>query len=163
MLKRFWKFLYGDVPVRFPSEFSLAESVTRLRARTRRSVFSSLLRQAAVGRVTESDVRLERFIPLFHNGPGPKAFMTFCLAFMLIWTIGAAFATLKPLVDDTGRLTEEPMLFLLPIFGVASLVLGIGFVRFGWWLSRNDMRYLASVIERALQKERLPPAIEPTR
>src|SRR3989442_9859820 len=71
MIKAAFRFLYGDVPVRFPSAFSLAESVMRLRASTKRSVFLSLFHQSAVGPVHESRVRLQRVIPFFGNSFKP--------------------------------------------------------------------------------------------
>ena len=70
-IKRFFDFLYSDIPASFTSDFPLTVSVERLRERTNRTVFSALLRQAAVGPVTESRVRLQRVIPLFGNSFKP--------------------------------------------------------------------------------------------
>jgi hypothetical protein len=64
MVKRFYSFLCGDIPAKFHSDFSLSASVARLREGSKRSVFFELLCQAVVGRVTESNVRLQRVIPL---------------------------------------------------------------------------------------------------
>ena len=160
-------FLYGDVPARFPSDFPMAESVARLRERTKRSVFATLLQEAAAGPVTESRVRLNRVIPLFGNSFKPvfvgafrqdlgrvvlegrftmflfsKILMTIWLAFALVWTGVAVFAV-----------TRSPTLTLLfPLFGLCFVVAGVAFLRFCWWLSRNDMPYLASVINTALNR-----------
>ena len=71
MVQRFFYFLFGNVPARFSSEFSVRESVKRLRERTKRSVFSAILREAAVGPVSESGVRLQRVLPLFANSVKP--------------------------------------------------------------------------------------------
>jgi hypothetical protein len=71
MLTRVFNFLFGNVPVQFPSEFPLSESVARLRARTKRSVFVSLFERSAAGPVTGSRVRLQRVIPLFGNSFKP--------------------------------------------------------------------------------------------
>ena len=70
-LTRVFNFLFGSVPVQFPSDFPLAESVARLRARTKRSVFLSLFERSAAGPVTESRVLLQRVIPFFGNSFKP--------------------------------------------------------------------------------------------
>jgi hypothetical protein len=61
----------GSPPVEFASSFGLSESVERLKAATRRSVFSVLARQEAVGTVTESRVSLQRVIPMMGNSFKP--------------------------------------------------------------------------------------------
>jgi len=70
-LKRLWEFVFVSVPARFPSDFSVNQSVERLRANTRRTIFSALFRQAALGPVSESRVRLQRVIPLFGDSFKP--------------------------------------------------------------------------------------------
>ncbi len=177
MLKRFFSFLYGDIPARFPSDFSLSESVARLREGTKRSIFSALLRQAAVGRVTASRVRLQRVIPFFGNSFKPifvgtfteshgrvvlegrftmflfsKVFMTVWLAFAVVWTLLAAFAVIMAVSDNPGKLGGQPMTLLFPLVGVAFFVAGVAFVRFSWWLSRKDMTFLEPVIRQALSR-----------
>src|SRR6266849_1445126 len=71
MVQRFFYFLFGNVPARFSSEFSVGESVKRNRERTKRSVFSAILREAAVGPVSESGIRCQRILPLFANSVKP--------------------------------------------------------------------------------------------
>ena len=174
MLARLFDFLYGNVPARFPSDFPLAESVARLRERTERSIFVTLLQEAAAGPVTESRVRLQRVIPLVGNSFKPvfagafrqvqgrvvlegrftmflfsKILMTIWLAFALVWTGVAVFA-----VSRSPKLT-----LLFPLYGLGFVVAGIAFLRFCWWLSRNDIPYLTSVIQRALSGE---PSQDPT-
>src|SRR5256885_5120483 len=134
MVKRLFNFLYRDVPAQFPSDFSLMASVERLRRRTKRTVFSALFRQAAVGPVTESKVRLQRVIPLFRNSFKPifvgrfehshgrvilqgrftmflfsKIFMTAWLGFALVWTIIAAAATLQTVMGSAANPQKDPM------------------------------------------------------
>jgi hypothetical protein len=177
VLQRVFRFLYGDVPVRFPSDFSLATSIERLRERTKRSVFSALFRQAAVGPVDESRVRLHRVIPMFGNSFKPifvgrfdhdegrvvlegrftmfrfsKIFMTIWLVFALLWTVFAAAAALK----DSARIYDDPVALLVPLVGVLFFLAGVAFVRGCWWLSRKDMVFLTSVIQAALQDVRRP-------
>ena len=181
MLQRIFSFLYGNVPVRFPSDFSLAMSIERLRQRTKRSVFSALFRQAAVGPVDESSVRLHRVIPMFGNSFKPifvgrfnleegrvvlegrftmfrlsKIFMTIWLVFALIWTVLAAAAALKTVAQDRGTISEDPEALLVPLVGVLFFLAGVAFVRGCWWLSRNDMVFLTSVIQAALQDVKPP-------
>src|SRR5215469_18474481 len=57
--------------IEFQSAFGLGESVDRLKAATRRSVFVSMARQAAVGRVSAERVVLQRVIPMFGNSFKP--------------------------------------------------------------------------------------------
>jgi hypothetical protein len=164
MLTLVFNFLFGNVPVQFPSEFSLAESVARLRAHIKRSVFVSLFERSAAGPVTESRVRLQRVIPFFGNSFKPvfvgaftqshgrvalegrftmflftKVFMTIWLSFALVWTI---------LAESLSVAHDGPS--GLPLVGLVFFAAGIGFIRGCWWLSRNDMAYLSSVIRSAL-------------
>jgi len=185
MIKRFFNFLYGDIPVRFPSDFPMSESVLRLRERTKRSVFSSLFRQAAVGPVTESRVRLQRYVPWFGNSFKPifvgrfcynqgrvvlegrftmflfsKVFASIWLAFALLWTILAAFAVLKGAGRTPTGSQQDLVALLIPLGGVLFFLAGIGFIRGCWWLSRNDIPFLESVIRGALHREASSSAIE---
>jgi hypothetical protein len=164
MLTRVFNFLFGNVPVQFPSDFPLSESAARLRARTKRSVFVSLFERSAAGPVTESRVRLQRVIPFFGNSFKPifvgaftqrhgrvvlqgrftmflfsKVLMTIWLSFALVWAILAEFLS----VAHDGPKS-------LPLVGFVFFAAGIGFIRGCWWLSRNDMAYLTSVIRSAL-------------
>jgi len=164
MLKGFVGYLYGNIPA-------------RLRVRTKRSVFSSLFRQAAVGPVTESRVRLQRVIPLFGNSFKPifvgmfqqhhgrvvlegrfttflfaKVLLTTWLGFIVVWTIVAIVFVLKTAGYNPGKLSEEPMTLLSPVVGVAFFVAGVAFARLCWWLSRKDILFLAAVIHEALSR-----------
>jgi hypothetical protein len=175
MFTRVFNFLFGNVPVQFPSDFPLAESVARLRARTKRSAFVSLFERSAAGPVTESRVRLQRMIPFFGNSFKPifvgaftqnhrrvvlegrftmflfsKVFMTIWLSFALAWAILAEFVVLRTVSNDPGRLADGAMALSFPLVGLVFFAAGIGFIRGCWWLSRNDMAYLTSVIRSAL-------------
>jgi hypothetical protein len=75
-----------------------------------------------------------------------KIFATIWLSFALVWGILAAFAVLRTVSDDPGRLGDGAM----ALSGLAFLAAGIGFIRGCWWLSRNDMGYLTTVIRSAL-------------
>lgn len=61
----------GSAPVEFESAFGLSESVERLRAATRRSLFSVLAREEAVGTVKETCVSLQRVISMVGNSFKP--------------------------------------------------------------------------------------------
>jgi len=172
-LRRLWEFVFVSVPARFPSDFSVSQSVERLRAHTKRTIFSALFRQAAVGPVSESRVRLQRVIPMFGNSFKPIYVGAFTLrqgrvvldgrfttfrsakAFMCIWfSIGLTIVAitvvgaLKAIVEH--RLSDQPALLLAPLGPLAFLLVGVGFVRGCWWLSRGDIPYLTAVIEAAL-------------
>jgi len=188
MVKRLFNFLYRDVPAQFPSDFSLMASVERLRGRTKRTVFSALFRQAAVGPVTESKVRLQRIIPLFGNSFKPifvgrfehshgrvilqgrftmflfsKIFMTAWLGFALVLTIIAAAATLQTVMGSDANPQKDPMTLLFPLVGIGFFLAGVAFVRGCWWLSRSDIAFLTSVIQAALRDGASNSAMERTR
>jgi hypothetical protein len=175
-LRRLWEFVFVSAPARFPSDFSVSQSVERLRAHTKRTIFSALFRQAAVGPVSESRVRLQRVIPMFGNSFKPIYVGAFTLsqgrvvlegrftmyrtakAFMCIWfSIGltivavALVGALKAIVEH--RLGDQPVVLLAPLGPLAFLLGGVGFVRGCWWLSRGDIPYLTVVIEAALRAE----------
>jgi hypothetical protein len=59
------RLLYDSTPAEFRSAYRVAESVERLSAATKRSVFSALEETTAVGKV--SVVRLQRVIPMMGN------------------------------------------------------------------------------------------------
>jgi hypothetical protein len=177
MVREIFGALYGDIPARFLSDFSLMESVARLRQRTERSVFSSLFHQTAVGPVTESRVRLQRVIPFFGNSFKPifvgkfahshgrivlegrftmflftKVFMTCWLVFFLVAAILSTLAAFNAVGEDLARVRDEPIASFSPLVAIMFLVAGVLFVRGCWWLSRNDIVFLTSVIRDALTK-----------
>ena len=188
MLTRIFNFLFGNVPVRFPSEFPLSESVARLRARTKRSVFVSLFERSAAGPVTESRVRLQRVIPFFGNSFKPifvgrfehshgrvilqgrftmflfsKIFMTAWLGFAVVLTIIAAAATLHTVMRSDANPEQDLMTLLFPLVGIGFFLAGVAFVRGCWWLSRSDIPFLTSVIQAALRDRASNSAMERTR
>src|SRR5437016_13971963 len=71
MIGWFLDLIYGSYRAEFESDFDLCESIQRLSAATSRSVFSAWTHQAAVGKVSESRVSLQRVIPFFGNAGKP--------------------------------------------------------------------------------------------
>src|ERR1700722_19610501 len=71
MFRWLWRLLYEAQPAEFRSAYGLEESVERLRAATKRSVFSALAETTAVGKVSEQSVRLQRVIPMVGNSFKP--------------------------------------------------------------------------------------------
>jgi hypothetical protein len=183
MLSRWFRLLFGHVPFEVPSAFSLQDSVERLRLATKRCVFSALFKQAAVGRVTASDVRLQRVIPMFGNSFKPvflgsfelvdgrvvlrgkftmfrfaKIFMSLWLSFALVWTIFAVLVTFVIFGprNSLGPEVSPVCASLFPFIGIIFFVIGILFVRFCWWLSRSDIKFLTGVMTDALQDRAAP-------
>ena len=171
------KKLFGNIPVRFKSDYAMEESVRRLTEATNRSIFSSFTQQSAVGPVEEDEVRLQRVIPFFGNSFKPifvgkfvrsnsevfldgrftmfwfsKLFMSFWFGFTIFWTIMATKIIISKYFNDPSELTADPVKALFPLFGVAFFIVGILFVRFSWWLSRKDITYLSDIITTALSK-----------
>lgn len=164
MIQTPWAILYGSTPAEFKSDYSLEDSIARLRAATRRSVFQALGEPAAVGRVNPSSVRLKRVIPMVGNSFKPffvghfetrnggvylvgrfsmlwfsKAVMTAWLGFMLTFAIVGAILTYR-----TGR---APWLSL---GGIGMFGAGLFLVTIGKWFARNDAGWLSEVIGSAL-------------
>jgi hypothetical protein len=158
--------IYGSYRVEFERDFDLPESIRRLSEATSRSVFSALTHQAAVGKVSESRVSLQRVIPFCSNSSKPffigefvvrndrtvlsgrftlpwwtKAFMSVGFGFLLLWI---AVATIVAILHPT------PESQLMPLCGIAMFIFGIGLACFGKWLSRNDIAWLSEKIENAL-------------
>lgn len=155
-------------PVEFESAFGFDDSVARLRAATRRSVFSALARQEAVGPVTATKVSLQRVIPMVGNSfkpvfrgrfieRGDKVVLVGKFAmfwpvrlFMAVWFGGAAGATL---VAAFAALTGSCVSAWAPLGGIGMIAFGIALVAFGRWLARNDEAWLSAVIAGALSGE----------
>ncbi len=164
MIRPIVDFLYGSTPAEFPSSYPPAEAVERLRAATKRSAFSALAGQAAVGKVTEERVSLQRVIPLVNNGFKPffvgqfqtrngttvlvgrfgmtiftKVFMTFWLGMVLVIAIGVLLG--GAVKGASGAMQFAPFL----MFGA-----GLGLIGLGKWFARNDVKWLTKVISEAL-------------
>ncbi|MCL4501370.1 MAG: hypothetical protein M1438_05875 [Deltaproteobacteria bacterium] len=167
MIRRFFNLLYGSVPAEFESAFPLQESVERLRATTKRTIFAALFQEAAVGRVTEQRVCLQRVIPFVGNSFKPffigsfrqvgdkvvlsgkftmqrfvKVGMTVWFGFILFWTLDAFVITLQ----------KAPTVWYFPLVGVGMLCFGFFLVFAGKWFARNDTERLSRVIGEALSK-----------
>jgi hypothetical protein len=70
MFRWFARLLYDSTPAEFHSAYGLAESLERLSAATKRSVFSALAETTAVGKVSEKVVRLQRVSELIATALG---------------------------------------------------------------------------------------------
>lgn len=164
MFRWLWQLLYASTPAEFRSAFGIDESVERLRAATKRSAFCALSQTAAVGKVSETSVRLQRVIPMVGNSFKPfflgrfesregkallvgrftmlpiiKLFMTFWFAMVTLGSVGLLF----------GLSSTSPVPAVLGPF--AMLGAGVGMVAFGKWLARNDVAWLSEAIETALE------------
>lgn len=179
MVSRIPHLLFGHVPLELRSAFPLQESVERLKTATKRSVFSTLFCEAAVGCVTASRVRLQRVIPMFGNSFKPvfvghfvevgstvvlrgqftmflfsKVFMSVWLSFALVWTILATVAGFGAGTSPSAPQTHHsPAASLFPFIGIAFFLAGVAFLRFCWWLSRGDIDYLKTTMVRALDAQ----------
>jgi len=157
--------LRGSTPVEFESSFGLPESIERLKAVTRRSVFSALARQEAVGTVNESRVSLQRVIPMVGNSFKPfyrghfierngKVILTgrftmhwFAKVFMAVWFGGVGCFTLLASVLVA---IHPQKAMLTPLFGLGMIIAGTALVWIGKWFARNDAAWLSDVIRGAL-------------
>jgi hypothetical protein len=178
MVRWFFKFLYGSIPIRFVSPYSVQESITRLSAVVKPSVLNSFSGQCAVGTVTGKKVRIQRVIPLVGNAwkpffygafsaaetgavlEGAFKFSTFTRVFMSIWFGFIAFWTL---LATAAVLSKLPSDFWFPLFGVAMFAAGIGMVRVGKWFARNDIAWLSQLIVQALETNGAQPGGQPDR
>jgi hypothetical protein len=160
-LKKLWR---GAEVVEFESAFDLAESVDRLRAATKKSVFQAVSNQQAVGTVTETRVSLQRVIPMMGNSfkpffvgcfvessgkivlRGRFTMQWFAKLFMAFWfgLNGLMMAAMVVAVIASAKA------WIGVAFTVGMLCFGLGMVRLGQWFSRNDPIWLSNVINAAL-------------
>jgi hypothetical protein len=159
-------FLYDSTPAEFRSAYGIAESVERLSAATKRSVFSALGETTAVGKVSEKVVRLQRVIPMVGNSFKPffighfevrgevtvligkftmlplvKVFMSFWFGICGLFAGAVLLGGFKPQGPNATFFLLQP---LLMIGG------GIALVAAGKWFARNDVAWLSEVIATAL-------------
>lgn len=180
MIARFFRNLFGNVPVEFPSAFPLEDSVRRLREQTKRPEFLSLPRQSAVGRVTTNEVRLRRVTPSLVNPfkpifagrffikdgqvilGGRFTMFLFSKLFVTAWFTILAIASVIALLNEVGLagfqadVPPERLLAVLFIFmPVGFFLVGGLFIKFCWSLSRRDIQYIEAVITAALASQHL--------
>ena len=165
MVRWMFQFLYGSVPVRFVSQYSIDEAIARLSKVVKPSVLSSFWGQCAVGTVSQTRVRVERVIPLVGNAWKPlfygtfttgeagavlegafkfsaftRIFMSIWFGFILIWTL---LATITVLRNSPGDLW-------FPLAGVGMFAVGVAMVSVGKWFARNDVAWLTQLIAQEL-------------
>src|ERR1700722_13951261 len=166
MFRWFVHLFYDSTPAEFRSAHGLAESVERLSAATKRSVFSALAETTAVGKVSEKVVRLQRVIPMVSNSfkpffighfevrgdvtvligkftmlPLAKVFMTFWFGMCGLFAGAVLLGGFKP----QGR--NAAFFLLQPFLMIGG---GIALVAAGKWFARNDAAWLSEVIATAL-------------
>lgn len=166
MFRWFVCLLYESTPAEFLSAYGLAESVERLRAATKRSVFSALAETTAVGKVSEKIVRLQRVIPMVGNSfkpffighfevrgdvtvligkftmlPLAKVFMSFWFGMCGLFAGAVLLGGFKPQGPNATFFLLQPFLM---IGG------GIALVAAGKWFARNDVAWLSELIAAAL-------------
>ena len=166
MIHHLRRLLYESTPAEFRSAYSVAESVERLRAATKRSAFAAIGEAAAVGKVSQDGVRLQRVTPMVRNSFKPffvgrfesrdgvtlltgrfgmslftKIFMTFWLAMVALFGVGFLVGSLSATASYPRQIVIGPFLMLIA---------GLGLVALGKWFARNDVAWLTGVIGRAL-------------
>jgi len=157
---------YESTPAEFRSAYGIAESVERLSAATKRSVFAAFGETAAVGKVSEKFVRLQRVIPMVGNSFKPfftgrfevrdgvtvlagrfgmmmwaKVFMTFWFGLTSLFAVGVLLGGLRPQGPQATFFMWQPFLMLGG---------GIAIVWVGKWFARNDVAWLSGVMGTAL-------------
>ena len=164
MLKRMWETIYPEVAAHFESQYDLETSIRRLSERSQPSVWRTMFREAAVGRVSSLEVRLRRYNPWFRNDFAPcfvgafdtsarrpvlrgyfrarawtRAFLTFWFGFCLLWTIAATVAVLT-----------DPKVWFLPFGGLLMLAFGFGLLSWGRTYGSTDVDWLSGIIRQSL-------------
>lgn len=168
MIRWFIDLLYGSVSVRFESEYSIHESVSRLAAVVKPSIIDSFSGQCAVGDVTEKSVSIQRVLPFVRNSWRPIFIGSFeplgaksvlkgefrlsnwTRVFMSIWFGFIAFWTARATVAVLVNASVDPW---FPLFGVGMFAMGVALVRSGKWFSRNDVAWLTQAISGALRSD----------
>ena len=178
MVRWFFSLIYGGVPARFESPYSVRESVARLAEAVKPTIFHALTKQSAVGTVTEEKVSIQRVIPLVRNSwkpffigsfktlqdrtvlagqftfsPWAKVFMSVWFGCIAIWIVLATAAVVSHPAAD----------FWFPLFGIALFGVGIVMVLMGKWFARNDIAWLSRVISEATCPAARRPHARPCR
>jgi len=172
--------VYGSDAAEFVSAFPIEESVSRLRDATRRSIFSTLTVDAAVGAVSAQRVRLQHVIPFVGNSFKPfflgsfhevngktvlsgrftmlwavKAFLTVWFGFCALWTV---LAVLGMLGLALGSRHQDPTVWIFPLVGLAMFAGGIVVVKSAKRWAGKDQEYLSRVIREALAAKDANPS-----
>jgi hypothetical protein len=175
MLEAIKDWLFGNWPVSFHSDYSLPDSIERLRAAVKPHVFATLFRQAVVGPISGDSVRLQRLTPLSRNSFKPMfygefvvnaelvelrgrftmstyttVFMTVWTGFAGVWTLMALGVAISTMIAGSGSLSKDAWIAVL--FGIGFVAFGCGLMKVGWWLSRKDIGFLSRTIQDALTK-----------
>jgi hypothetical protein len=157
-------FVYGSTPAEFKSSFPLDESVSRLKTACKSSVFKAFGSQEAVGKVSESSVRLQRVIPFVGNSFKPFFFGSFHQVdgrvilsghFAMHWLVKAFFSLWFGFIL---LITGSDLVHALPsndkwhrvLNGSVMLLFGYALIMGGKWFARNDIAWLSERIRKAL-------------
>ena len=164
------RLLYGSTPAEFRSAYGLAESIERLSAESKRSVFSALTETTAVGKVSEKVVRLQRVIPMISNSfkpffmghfevrgevtllIGKFTMLPFVKVFMSFWLGMCGLYAGTVLLFGFKSPAPNATLFLAQPFLMIGA--GIALVAAGKWFARNDVAWLSEFIATALRSAR---------
>ena len=165
MIQSLKRLLYESTVVEFRSAYSVTESVERLRAATKNSVFSAIGETSAVGNVSPDRVRLQRVIPMIQNSfkpfyvgrfesrdgvtvlTGRFGMSMFVKIFMTFWLGMVTFIGAGLVLGTSWKTANSAWVALGPLFMLAA---GLGLVVLGKWFARNDVAWLTGVIGQAL-------------
>jgi hypothetical protein len=160
-------FVFGSIPARFESDFSLEESMERLQAAVQSSIFHAMFEHAMFGKVSESKVSLQRVIPLVGNSFKPffrgyfheegnrvildGKFTVYPLikVFLGLWlALAGAFAVAACVEWFRG----DPDGIIKAVVGLAMIGFFVALIGLGQWFARNDVAWLSSRIAEALRQ-----------
>jgi hypothetical protein len=166
--------LFKRTKAEYKSRYSLENSIQKLQevVKSPWNIFNCS--RSICGRVTKEKVYLYRMIPFarnsfvpvfngsFHqqNGEvilsGVYSMCTFVKIFMIIWfgffileIIGTLIGVFQEIILKDKSIAELSPMVLIPF---VMLFFGIGLVKLGQYLSRNDIDYISKVINDALNK-----------
>ena len=167
------KLLFWEKPAEYVSKYSLAESIKRLKENLGSEWNPFHL--GISGKVSEKRVRIYRSIPLYGNSfipiftglfersndkvilygkysmhAGTKIFTSIWLSFVILLAIPIYFSAIRALLLGHKKINNFDPLVLIPL---GMLVSGILLVKFGQWLSRNDIAYISERITNILNNK----------
>ena len=148
--------LYPNFPASYRSDYPLNEAVGRLRGSVETNGFYALLKESAVGKVSERHVRLQRVIPFFGNSFKPifvgmfrqkaegvflegkfttfmysKIFMTLWFGFASLWTFLATayaiFAAVAMVIKPSVASAQDNLFRVLPFPFFGLLFIALGY------------------------------------
>ncbi len=167
IMKKISEFLYRTEQVELTFDVPIEEAIKRLDANVGNSVFSHLTSEGMVGSVSRDTVKIHRVIPMMKNSFKPMLIGSFSTlggrtilsgvfrmhrlvqVFMTFWFGVLAFSVLT---EGASILVNPSDAWPAPLVGFMMIAFGVGLVKIGKWLSRNDKEWLKERVSASINQ-----------